>query len=249
MLNDQEFMRYSRQLLLEDIGPEGQEKLKTSRVLIVGLGGLGAPASLYLAAAGVGTIYLADDDQLHISNLQRQILYRTEDITSSKAELAANQLNALNPLVKVTVLNQRQDVESLKKSVKQVDLVLDCCDNMATRHAINAACVATRKPLISGSAVGFSGQLMVFEPPYPHGCYTCLYPDQEEPQRNCRTAGVLGPVVGVIGTLQALEAIKMLTGIPSPLSGKLRLFDGKQQSWSTLQLSQSQQCPICGNMA
>ncbi|KOY62375.1 molybdopterin-synthase adenylyltransferase [Photorhabdus heterorhabditis] len=249
MLNDQEFMRYSRQLLLEDIGPEGQEKLKSSCVLIVGLGGLGAPASLYLAAAGVGTIYLADDDQLHISNLQRQILYRTRDIPSAKTELAANQLNALNPLVKTTVFNQRQDVESLTKIVKQVDLVLDCCDNMATRHAINAACVAMRKPLISGSAVGFSGQLMVFEPPYSHGCYTCLYPDQEEPQRNCRTAGVLGPVVGVIGTLQALEAIKMLTGLSSPLSGKLQLFDGKQQSWSTLQLSQSQQCPICGDIA
>ncbi|MCW7764046.1 HesA/MoeB/ThiF family protein [Photorhabdus luminescens] len=249
MLNDQEFMRYSRQLLLEDIGPEGQEKLKSSRVLIVGLGGLGAPASLYLAGAGVGTIYLADDDQLHISNLQRQILYRTEDIPSTKAELAANQLNALNPLIKTIVLNQRQNLESLITIVKQVDLVLDCSDNMTTRHAINAACVATRKPLISGSAVGFSGQLMVFEPPYLHGCYSCLYPEQEEPLRNCRTAGVLGPVVGIIGTLQALEAIKMLTGLPSPLSGKLRLFDGKQQSWSTLQLNPSQQCPICGDMA
>ncbi|MCA6222703.1 MULTISPECIES: HesA/MoeB/ThiF family protein [Photorhabdus] len=249
MLNDQEFMRYSRQLLLEDIGPEGQEKLKSSHVLIVGLGGLGAPASLYLAGAGVGTIYLADDDHLHISNLQRQILYRTEDIPAVKAELAANQLNALNPLIKTIVLNQRQNLESLTTIVKQVDLVLDCCDNMTTRHAINAACVATRKPLISGSAVGFSGQLMVFEPPYLHGCYSCLYPEQEEPLRNCRTAGVLGPVVGIIGTLQALEAIKMLTGLPSPLSGKLRLFDGKQQSWSTLQLNPSQQCPICGDMA
>ncbi|OWO79932.1 molybdopterin-synthase adenylyltransferase MoeB [Photorhabdus luminescens] len=249
MLNDQEFMRYSRQLLLEDIGPEGQEKLKSSRVLIVGLGGLGAPASLYLAGAGVGTIYLADDDQLHISNLQRQILYRTEEIPAVKAELAANQLNALNPLIKTIVLNQRQNRESLITIVKQIDLVLDCSDNMTTRHAINAACVAMRKPLISGSAVGFSGQLMVFEPPYLHGCYSCLYPEQEEPLRNCRTAGVLGPVVGIIGTLQALEAIKMLTGLPSPLSGKLRLFDGKQQSWSTLQLNPSQQCPICGDMA
>ncbi|MFD0706317.1 HesA/MoeB/ThiF family protein [Photorhabdus akhurstii] len=249
MLNDQEFMRYSRQLLLEDIGPEGQEKLKSSRILIVGLGGLGAPASLYLAGAGVGTIYLADDDQLHISNLQRQILYRTEEIPAAKADLAANQLNALNPLIKTMVLNQRQDLESLTTIVKQVDLVLDCCDNMTTRHAINAACVATRKPLISGSAVGFSGQLMVFEPPYLHGCYSCLYPEQEEPLRNCRTAGVLGPVVGIIGTLQALEAIKMLTGLPSPLSGKLRLFDGKQQSWSTLQLNPSQQCPICRDIA
>ncbi|OCA55596.1 HesA/MoeB/ThiF family protein [Photorhabdus namnaonensis] len=249
MLNDQEFMRYSRQLLLEDIGPEGQEKLKSSRVLIVGLGGLGAPASLYLAGAGAGTIYLADDDQLHISNLQRQILYRTEEIPAAKAELAANQLNALNPLIKTMVLNQRQDLESLTTVVEQVDLVLDCCDNMTTRHAINTACVAMRKPLISGSAVGFSGQLMVFEPPYLHGCYSCLYPEQEEPLRNCRTAGVLGPVVGIIGTLQALEAIKMLTGLPSPLSGKLRLFDGKQQSWSTLQLNPSQQCPICRDIA
>ncbi|MBS9425837.1 HesA/MoeB/ThiF family protein [Photorhabdus caribbeanensis] len=249
MLNDQEFMRYSRQLLLEDIGPEGQEKLKSSRVLIVGLGGLGAPASLYLAGAGVGTIYLADDDQLHISNLQRQILYRTEEIPAAKAELAANQLNALNPLIKTMILNQRQNLESLTTIMKQVDLVLDCSDNMTTRHAINAACVATRKPLISGSAVGFSGQLMVFEPPYLHGCYSCLYPEQEEPLRNCRTAGVLGPVVGIIGTLQALEAIKMLTGLPSPLSGKLRLFDGKQQSWSTLQLNPSQQCPICRDIA
>ncbi|MBS9429173.1 HesA/MoeB/ThiF family protein [Photorhabdus akhurstii] len=249
MLNDQEFMRYSRQLLLEDIGPEGQEKLKSSRILIVGLGGLGAPASLYLAGAGVGTIYLADDDQLHISNLQRQILYRTEEIPAAKADLAANQLNALNPLIKTMVLNQRQDLESLTTIVEQVDLVLDCSDNMTTRHAINAACVATRKPLISGSAVGFSGQLMVFEPPYLHGCYSCLYPEQEEPLRNCRTAGVLGPVVGIIGTLQALEAIKMLTGLPSPLSGKLRLFDGKQQSWSTLQLNPSQQCPICRDIA
>ncbi|EYU14179.1 HesA/MoeB/ThiF family protein [Photorhabdus aegyptia] len=249
MLNDQEFMRYSRQLLLEDIGPEGQEKLKSSRVLIVGLGGLGAPASLYLAGAGVGTIYLADDDQLHISNLQRQILYRTEEIPAAKAELAANQLNALNPLIKTMILNQRQNLESLTTIMKQVDLVLDCSDNMTTRHAINSACVATRKPLISGSAVGFSGQLMVFEPPYLHGCYSCLYPEQEEPLRNCRTAGVLGPVVGIIGTLQALEAIKMLTGLPSPLSGKLRLFDGKQQSWSTLQLNPSQQCPICRDIA
>ncbi|AYA41243.1 HesA/MoeB/ThiF family protein [Xenorhabdus nematophila] len=245
MLNDQEFMRYSRQLLLEDIGPEGQAKLKASKVLIVGLGGLGSPAALYLAAAGVGHLYLADDDQLHISNLQRQILYRTGDIPANKATLAGQQLTDLNPLITVTELTERQDNESLLNAVRKADLVLDCCDNMATRHAINAACVAENKPLISGSAVGFSGQLMVITPPYQHGCYACLYPDQEEPQRNCRTAGVLGPIVGVIGTLQSLEAIKMLTGFPSSLNGKLRLFDGKQQSWSTLQLTQSSQCPVC----
>ncbi|UNH39162.1 HesA/MoeB/ThiF family protein [Moellerella wisconsensis] len=245
MLNDDEFMRYSRQILLEDIGLSGQEKLKNSQVLIVGLGGLGSPAALYLSAAGVGKLWLADHDELHISNLQRQVLYRTNDVSQAKVRLAATQLNALNPLVTTKIVQQKLDFTALRPLVKQVDLVLDCCDNMATRHAVNAACIAENKPLISGSAVGFGGQLMVIEPPYLQGCYACLYPDQHEPQRNCRTAGVLGPVVGVIGTLQALEAIKLLAGLPSPLSGKLRLFDGKQHSWNTLQLSRSADCPIC----
>ncbi|ELZ5941383.1 ThiF family adenylyltransferase [Providencia vermicola] len=245
MLNDHEFMRYSRQLLLEDIGPEGQTKLKNSKVLIVGLGGLGAPASLYLTAAGVGELWLADHDELHLSNLQRQVLYGTEDIPQSKAKLASERLQHLNPLVTTHVLQKKLDSQSLLPLVKQVDLVLDCCDNMATRHAVNEACVIANKTLVSGSAVGFGGQLMVLEPPFNHGCYACLYPDQTEPQRNCRTAGVLGPVVGVIGTLQALEAIKLLVGLPSSLSGKLRLFDGKQQQWNTLQLTPSIQCPIC----
>lgn len=249
MLNDREFLRYSRQLLLEDVGPEGQEKLKRATVLIVGLGGLGSPASLYLAAAGVGTLLLADDDTLHVTNLQRQILYRSADTATGKAALAQRHLQALNPLVESIPLAQRLQGQALRDAVARADLVLDCCDNMATRHEVNAACIADAKPLISGSAVGFSGQLLVLEPPYAHGCYACLYPEQEEPQRNCRTAGVLGPVVGVIGTLQALEAIKMLAGLPSSLSGKLRLFDGKQQSWSTLQLSRARACPVCGGAA
>lgn len=246
MLNDQEFLRYSRQLLLEDLGPEGQEKLKHARVLIVGLGGLGSPAALYLAAAGIGTLLLADDDQLHLTNLQRQILYRSDQIPQGKAQLAKHQLQALNPMITCIALEQRLQGDTLNDAVGRVDLVLDCSDNMATRHAVNAACIATHTPLVSGSAVGFSGQLLVLDPPYTQGCYACLYPEQTEPQRNCRTAGVLGPVVGVIGTLQALEAIKMLAGIPSSLSGKLRLFDGKQQSWSTLQLSKASNCKVCG---
>ncbi|WP_369309670.1 ThiF family adenylyltransferase [Providencia rettgeri] len=245
MLNDQEFMRYSRQLLLEDISPEGQQKLKNSKVLIVGLGGLGSPASLYLAGAGVGELWLADHDDLHVSNLQRQVLYGTDDINQSKAQLAVNRLHQLNPLVNTRAIAQKLEVETLMPLVEQVDLVLDCCDNMVTRHAVNAACVMTNTPLVSGSAVGFGGQLMVLEPPFSAGCYACLYPDQGEPERNCRTAGVLGPVVGVIGTLQALEAVKLLVGLPSSLSGKLRLFDGKQQQWHTLQLTPSLQCPIC----
>lgn len=245
MLNDHEFMRYSRQLLLDDIGPEGQVKLKKSKVLIVGIGGLGAPASLYLTAAGVGELWLADHDELHISNLQRQVLYATTNVPQPKVQLASKRLEQLNPLVKTHILQQKLDAQTLLPLVSQVDLVLDCCDNMATRHAVNAACVMANKTLVSGSAVGFGGQLMVLEPPFSHGCYACLYPDLQEPQRNCRTAGVLGPVVGVIGTLQALEAIKLLVGLPSSLSGKLRLFDGKQQQWNTLQLAPSLKCPVC----
>ncbi|MCG8710832.1 HesA/MoeB/ThiF family protein [Brenneria sp. 4F2] len=249
MLSDQEFLRYSRQLMLEDIGPQGQERLKSASILLVGLGGLGAPASLYLAAAGIGTLLLADDDALHLTNLQRQVLYRTADVDKPKAELARRQLQALNPNAEITALTQRLGGDTLHQAVSRVDMVLDCSDNMETRHAVNAACIHAGKPLISGSAVGFSGQLLVLTPPYHHGCYACLYPDAAEPRRNCRTAGVLGPVVGVIGTLQALEAIKLLAGLPSALNGKLRLFDGKQQSWNTLQLTRSVHCPICGEPA
>ncbi|WP_145581942.1 HesA/MoeB/ThiF family protein [Yersinia vastinensis] len=250
-LNDSEFLRYSRQLLLEDIGPEGQLQLKSASVLIIGLGGLGSPAALYLAAAGVGRLLLADDDQLELTNLQRQILYRTTDISQTpdsknKARLAQRHLQNLNPLIEAIAFDTRLAGKALIDAVAGVDLVLDCSDNMETRHQVNAACITAQKPLISGSAVGFSGQLLVIEPPYSYGCYACLYPDKELPQRNCRTAGVLGPVVGVIGTLQALEAIKMLAGLPSPLNGKLRLFDGKQQSWSTLQLTRAVHCPVCG---
>ncbi|HDL6855876.1 TPA: HesA/MoeB/ThiF family protein [Yersinia enterocolitica] len=251
-LSDSEFLRYSRQLLLEDIGPEGQLKLKNARVLIIGLGGLGSPAALYLAAAGVGKLLLADDDQLDLSNLQRQILYRTTDINQpsasshTKVRLAQHHLQNLNPLVEIVTFDIRLDDQALADAVTEVDLVLDCSDNMETRHQVNAACIKAQKTLISGSAVGFSGQLLVIEPPFSHGCYACLYPDKELPQRNCRTSGVLGPVVGIIGTLQALEAIKMLSGLPSALSGKLRLFDGKQQSWSTLQLTRAKNCPTCG---
>lgn len=246
MINDRDFLRYSRQLLLEEFGVEGQQKLQQASVLIVGLGGLGAPAALWLAAAGVGKLLLADNDILHISNLQRQILYRSADCGKAKAPLAQYQLQSLNPQVETIALQERMDAEQLAHWVPQVNLVLDCSDNMITRHAVNAACVAANTPLISGSAVGFSGQLLVISPPWRHGCYRCLWPDNSEPQRNCRTAGVLGPVVGTIGTLQALEALKMLAGLPSALDGELRLFDGRQQAWRTLSLTADPHCPICG---
>lgn len=244
-MNEDDFMRYSRQMLLEDIALDGQQKLLASRVLIVGLGGLGSPAALYLAAAGVGTLVLADDDTVHISNLQRQILFTTEDIGKPKSLVAQRHLQQLNPAIKLQTLSQRLIGESLIQAVRGSSLVLDCSDNMQTRHAINAACVSENKPLISASAVGFGGQLMVLTPPWENGCFRCVWPDESEPERNCRTAGVLGPVVGVMGTLQALEAIKLLTGLVST-SGSLRLFDARLHSWRTLAMQKAKECPVCG---
>ncbi|MBJ4720496.1 HesA/MoeB/ThiF family protein, partial [Salmonella enterica subsp. enterica serovar Anatum] len=216
-----------------------------SHVLIVGLGGLGSPAALYLAGAGIGTLTLADDDDVHLSNLQRQILFTTDDIAHPKAQAAKLRLAQLNPGSELIVLQQRLTGDVLKNAVAHAEVVLDCTDNMATRQEINAACVALNTPLISASAVGFGGQLMVLTPPWEQGCYRCLWPDDVEPERNCRTAGIVGPVVGVMGTLQALEAIKLLSGIETP-SGELRLFDGKTSQWRSLALRRASGCPVCG---
>ncbi|TAB68168.1 molybdopterin biosynthesis protein MoeB, partial [Salmonella enterica subsp. enterica serovar Saintpaul] len=242
-MNDHDFMRYSRQILLGDIAIEGQQKLLNSHVLIVGLGGLGSPAALYLAGAGIGKLTLVDDDDVHLSNLQRQILFTTDDIAHPKAQAAKLRLAQLNPGSKLIVLQQRLTGDVLKNAVAHADVVLDCTDNMATRQEINAACVALNTPLISASAVGFGGQLMVLTPPWEQGCYRCLWPDDVEPERNCRTAGIVGPVVGVMGTLQALEAIKLLSGMETP-SGELRLFDGKTSQWRSLALRRASGCPV-----
>ncbi|EAA9218660.1 HesA/MoeB/ThiF family protein [Salmonella enterica] len=244
-MNDRDFMRYSRQILLSDIAIEGQQKLLDSHVLIVGLGGLGSPAALYLAGAGVGTLTLADDDDVHLSNLQRQILFTTDDIARPKAQAAKLRLARLNPDSKLIVLKQRLAGDALKNAVARADIVLDCTDNVATRQEINAACMALNTPLITASAVGFGGQLMVLTPPWAQGCYRCLWPDDGEPERNCRTAGIVGPVVGVMGALQALEAIKLLSGMETP-SDELRLFDGKTSQWRNLALHRASDCPVCG---
>ncbi|EAB1739170.1 HesA/MoeB/ThiF family protein [Salmonella enterica] len=244
-MNDRDFMRYSRQILLGDIAIEGQQQLLDGHVLIVGLGGLGSPAALYLAGAGIGTLTLADDDDVHLSNLQRQILFTTDDIARSKSQVARQRLTRLNPDIELVSLQQRLQGEALRHGVARADVVLDCTDNMATRQAINAACVTLNTPLITASAVGFGGQLMVLTPPWEQGCYRCLWPDDVEPERNCRTAGIVGPVVGVMGTLQALEAIKLLSGMETP-SGELRLFDGKTSQWRSLALHRASGCPVCG---
>lgn len=244
-MNDRDFMRYSRQILLEDIAVTGQQKLLASRVLIIGLGGLGAPAAVYLAGAGIGTLVLADDDAVHLSNLQRQILFTTDDINQPKTQVTAQRLHRLNPNIELITLQQRLSGEALHQQVQQADVVLDCSDNMLTRQAINAACVALQTPLITASAVGFGGQLMVLTPPWQQGCYRCLWPDDSEPERNCRTAGIVGPVVGIMGAMQALEAIKLLNGLHTT-SGELRLFDARTNLWRTLALHASRQCPVCG---
>ena len=244
-MNDRDFMRYSRQILLGDIAIEGQQKLLASRVLIVGLGGLGSPAALYLAGAGIGTLVLADDDEVHLSNLQRQILFTTDDIARPKSLVTKQRLARLNPDIELLALQQRLTGDALRHAVERADVVLDCTDNMATRQEINAACVALDTPLITASAVGFGGQLMVLTPPWEQGCYRCLWPDDEEPERNCRTAGIVGPVVGVMGTLQALEAIKLLSGMDIP-GGELRLFDAKTSQWRSLALHRASGCPVCG---
>ncbi|MEN0617033.1 MULTISPECIES: HesA/MoeB/ThiF family protein [Klebsiella] len=244
-MNDSDFMRYSRQLLLEDIAIEGQQKLLASRVLIVGLGGLGSPAALYLAGAGVGTLVLADDDKVHVSNLQRQILFTSDDIAQPKTSAARARLAQLNPHIALVALQQRLSGPALRDEVTKADVVLDCTDNMVTRQAINAACVSLATPLITASAVGLGGQLMVLTPPWEQGCYRCLWPNAAEPERNCRTAGIIGPVVGMMGTLQALETIKLLSGMAAPRN-ILRLFDARTGNWRTLALQRAHGCPVCG---
>lgn len=244
-MNDSDFMRYSRQILLEDIAIDGQQKLLASRVLIIGLGGLGAPAALYLAGAGIGTLVLADDDSVHLSNLQRQILFTTEDIDRPKAQVTQRRLKQLNPDIQLVALQEKLTGGALREAISQADVVLDCTDNMAARQEINAACVALNTPLITASAVGFGGQLMVLTPPWTQGCYRCLWPDDAEPERNCRTAGIVGPVVGVMGTLQALEAIKLLSGMETERN-ELRLFDARSGNWRRLALQHASGCPVCG---
>ncbi|BCX87680.1 molybdopterin-synthase adenylyltransferase [Methylomarinovum tepidoasis] len=246
-MNDELLLRYSRQILLPQLDIWGQEKLIQARVLVVGAGGLGCPAAMYLAAAGVGYLTIADDDTVELSNLQRQIAHHTEDIGRPKAESAAATLSALNPNVKVEALCRRLEGEALIEQVTEADLVLDCSDNFATRFAVNRACVQTAKPLVSGAAIRFEGQVAVFDPRQPDSpCYHCLYPDQGEGEERCGRNGVIAPVTGIVGSIQALEAIKVLAGIGHPLTGRLLILDGLQMTWHCVNLPRNPSCPTCG---
>ena len=246
-MNDDQLLRYARHILLDEFGIEGQERLSAARVLMVGAGGLGSPAALYLAAAGVGTLVLADDDEVELSNLQRQILHNSDSVGVAKAQSGRRALAALNPDVEVIPLVQRLDDAALMQWVGKVDLVMDCCDNFATRHAVNRACVAQRKPLVSGAGIRFAGQISVFDlRDSEAACYHCLFPEADDVEElRCATTGVLGPLVGVVGAVQAIEAIKLLAGMGEPLTGRLLCLDALSMQWQTLRYGRDPACPVC----
>lgn len=247
MLSDDELLRYSRQILLKQVDVGGQLKLKQSRVLIVGLGGLGSPVALYLAAAGVGELHLADFDTVDTTNLHRQILHDSSSVGRTKVDSAVERLEALNPLVKLVPLHAVLDADSLVSAVAAVDLVLDCTDNFAIREAVNAACVAAKKPLVSGAAIRLEGQLSVFDPRVASSpCYHCLYGHGSEAELTCSEAGVAGPLVGLVGSLQALEALKLLAGFGEPLVGRLLLIDAVTSRFRELKVKRDPACAVCG---
>lgn len=247
MLSDGELLRYSRQILLAQVDIAGQLRLKDAKVLIVGLGGLGSPVALYLAAAGVGELHLADFDRVDLSNLQRQVLHDESRIGQGKVDSALQRLAALNPEVRLVPWREALDADSLATRVAAVDLVLDCSDNFTTRAVVNAACVAQGRPLVSGAAIRLEGQLSVFDPRRADSpCYHCLYGEGSEAELSCSEAGVLGPVVGLVGSLQALEALKLLAGFGEPLVGRLLLVDAAGSRFRELRVKRDPGCPVCG---
>ncbi|MDP4535318.1 molybdopterin-synthase adenylyltransferase MoeB [Alkalimonas collagenimarina] len=242
-------LRYSRHLMLPAMDFHGQEALLAARVLQIGVGGLGCAAASYLVASGVGTLTLVDDDQIDHSNLQRQVLFREKDIGALKAVTAVQQLQGMNQDVQLNALTERLDSETLHTMLAEYDLVLDCTDNLATRNAINAACFNTSTPLVSGAAIRLEGQVACFPMDGKHACYQCLSQLFGEQQLSCMESGVLSPLVGVIGSMQALEAIKILARLGTPAFGRLQLFDGLQGQWQSFILSADPNCLVCGGKA
>ena len=246
-MTDDELLRYSRHILLDAVGVEGQQRALNGHALVIGAGGLGSPVALYLAASGVGRITLVDDDRVDLTNLQRQIAHTQDRIGQSKVESAQQAMRALNPQVQVHTHVQRADDAFLNTWVPQADVVIDGSDNFDTRQRINAACVQHGVPLISGSVLGFDGQFSVYDPRQPDSpCYACLFPpDTPPPEVRCATMGVLAPLVGVIGTLQATEAVKLLAGVGRSLAGRLQLLDGRSLEWTEMRLRRQVDCPVC----
>ena len=247
-MNDSQLLRYSRHILLDEIGIEGQDKLLAAHALVIGAGGLGSPAAMYLASAGIGTLTLVDDDNVDLTNLQRQIAHTTARVGQPKAESARITLQQINPEIAIETVQERVADARLLELVAAADVVLDCTDNFATRHAVNRACVAQRKPLVSGAVIRFDGQISVFD---PRGgdlpCYSCLFPqDQKFEDVACSTMGVFAPLVGVVGAMQAAEALKLVMGIGESLAGRLMMLDGLRMEWTSIRIARHDDCPVCG---
>jgi molybdopterin-synthase adenylyltransferase len=250
-MTDDQLLRYSRHILLEEIGVEGQGRIMAASALVIGAGGLGSPVALYLGTAGVGRITLVDHDKVDLTNLQRQIAHNMARVGQPKAGSAREGIAAINPEPEVTSIDARADAALLDKLVAQADVVIDCCDNFVTRHAINAACVQHGKPLVSGAAVRFDGQLSVFDVRDPKSpCYACVFPPSDEfEETRCATLGVFAPLVGIIGAMQAAEALKILAQTGESLAGRLQMLDGRSMSWNEVRVPRDMQCAVCGARA
>ena len=245
-MNDDQLLRYSRQIMLPQVDVAGQQKLLESRALVIGAGGLGSPVAMYLAAAGIGELVISDHDVVDLSNLQRQLLHRDTDIGRNKADSARETLLAINPGILVSTIDRKLQGEELVAQVRQANVVLDCSDNFATRFAVNAACVEQRTPLVTGAAIRLEGQVAVFDARRENSpCYSCLYREGEHEGQTCAETGVLSPLVGIIGSLQALEALKVILALGDNLCGRLVLFDGLTHEWRTLSLPRDPLCPVC----
>ncbi|MEW6330939.1 MAG: molybdopterin-synthase adenylyltransferase MoeB [Pseudomonadota bacterium] len=246
-MDDQQLLRYSRHILLPQVGVDGQQKLLDARVLIIGLGGLGSPAAMYLAASGVGHLVIVDHDRVELSNLQRQIVHNTESIGQDKTASAQAGLQRLNPDIRVTTFNKTLGADELAEQVRLADAVVDASDNFATRFSLNRLCVEYKKPLVSGAAIRMEGQVTTFRPDIPGSpCYRCLYQDMDEIAETCSETGVLSPVPGIIGSIQATETIKVLTGVGRTLHGRLLLLDAQTMEWHDMVLRKDPDCPVCG---
>jgi adenylyltransferase/sulfurtransferase len=246
MLSDDQLLRYSRQIMLADIDIQGQEQLLKAKVLIVGLGGLGSPVAMYLASAGIGGLVLVDDDKVELSNLQRQIIHDNNSLGDYKVISAKNRIHQLNDGVSVQAIAKRLDEVELDALVNDVDVVVDCSDNFTTRFMINKSCVNHGKVLVSGAAIRMEGQLMTIDPRVEDApCYQCLYPDVGNEELTCSESGVLAPLVGVVGSMQALEVLKVITGVGDTLVGRVLIFDAKTMQWQSLKLKADKQCPVC----
>ena len=246
-MDDTQLLRYSRHILLNELGIDGQEKLLASHALVIGAGGLGSPVSLYLGSAGVGHITVVDHDEVDATNLQRQIAHTLDRVGQYKAESVRTAIAQINPDVRVTPITQRADEALLNTLAAQADVVIDCCDNFETRQAVNKACVVHHKPLVSGAAIRMDGQVSVFDSTQADApCYACIFPPEQLPEETrCATMGVFAPLVGIIGTVQAAEALKILSGMGSHMAGRLLMLDGRELSWTDIRMQRNPDCPVC----